>query len=247
MFNQDGYEMGRLRIEQYFQYQDAKSLFAAIETRFCGNEATKKTQKTLLKKMYENFSTTNLNLNFLRSLPSKWNTHVVVWRNKSDLYIMSIDDLYNNFKMVEQEVKRTTSSNSNSKNMAFVSSHSTNSTNEVHTTYGVSTASTQSGTTSTQVNITSSQTSTADLSDATVYAFLANQSNGSQLIHEDLKQIHRDDLEEIDLKWQLALLSIRAKKFFHKTRKKITINGSDTAGFDKSKVECYNCHKDGIF
>ncbi|GKF75025.1 hypothetical protein Tco_0224469, partial [Tanacetum coccineum] len=47
------------------------------------------------------------------------------------------------------------------------------------------------------------------------------------------EQIHKDDLEEMDLKWQLALLSMRAKRFFQKTRKKITINGSDTAGFDK--------------
>nr|GEZ36456.1 ribonuclease H-like domain-containing protein [Tanacetum cinerariifolium] len=49
----------------------------------------------------------DLNLKFLRSLPSEWNTHVVVWRNKSDLDTMSIDDLYNNFKIVEQEVKGT--------------------------------------------------------------------------------------------------------------------------------------------
>nr|GEZ31851.1 ribonuclease H-like domain-containing protein [Tanacetum cinerariifolium] len=54
--------------------------------------------------------------------------------------------------------------------------------------------------------------STANLSDATVYTFLANQPNGSQLVHEDLEQIHKDDLEEIGLKWQLALLSMRAKR-----------------------------------
>nr|GEV34062.1 hypothetical protein [Tanacetum cinerariifolium] len=168
-------------------------------------------------------------------------------RNKPDIDTMSIDDIYNNFKIVEQEVKRTASSNSSSQNMAFVSSHNTNSTNEVYTAYEVSTASTQSSTASTQVGTAISQTSTANLSDATVYASLANQSNGSQLIHEDLKQIHKDNLEEMDLKWQLALLSMRAKWFFQKTKKKITINGSDTFGFDKSKVECYNCHKMGHF
>ncbi|GJS79415.1 hypothetical protein Tco_0729296 [Tanacetum coccineum] len=52
----------------------------------------------------------DLNLKFLRSLPSEWNTHVVVWRNKPDLDTMSFDDLYNNFKIVEQEIKRTASS-----------------------------------------------------------------------------------------------------------------------------------------
>ncbi|GKA87631.1 putative ribonuclease H-like domain-containing protein [Tanacetum coccineum] len=176
------------------QYKDAKTLFAAIQTRFGGNEATKKTQKTLLKKMYENFSAPNtesldsifnrlqkivsqlailgenisqedLNLKFLRSLPSEWNTHVVVWRNKPDLDTMSFDDLYNNFKI--KGINK--------------------STNEVNTAYGVSTANTQVSSASTQVSTPSTQ----------------------------------------------------------KTGRKITINGSDTAGYDKSKVECFNCHKIG--
>ncbi|GJZ63456.1 ribonuclease H-like domain-containing protein [Tanacetum coccineum] len=234
------------------QYKDAKTLFAAIQTRFGGNDATKKTQKTLLKQMYENFSAPStesldsifirlqkiisqlailgenipqedLNLNFLRSLPSKWNTHVVVWRNKPDLDTMSFDDLYNNFKIVEQEVKGTASSSS------------------------ISTANTQVSPASTQVSTASTQVSTANLSDDTVYAFLASQPNGSQLVYEDLEQIHEDDIEEMDLKWQLALLSMRTRRFFQKTGRKITINGSDTAGYDKSKVECFNCHKMGHF
>ncbi|GKG17519.1 hypothetical protein Tco_0362476, partial [Tanacetum coccineum] len=141
---------------------------------------------------------------------------VVVMRNKPDLDTMSFDNLYNNIKIVEQEVKRTASSSlsSSSQNMAFVSSPS--STNEVNTAYGVSTAntqvsptSTQVSTASTQVSTASTQVSTANLSDATIYAFLANQPNGSQLVHEDLEQIHEDNLEDMDLKWQLALLSMR--------------------------------------
>ncbi|GKE18619.1 ribonuclease H-like domain-containing protein [Tanacetum coccineum] len=191
---------------------------------------------TQLAILGENISQEDLNLKFLRSLPSKWNTHVVVWRNKPDIDTMSFDDLYNNFKIVKQEVKGTT--NSSSQNLAFVSS--TSSTNEVSTAYRVSTANTQVSTASTQVN-------TANLSDDTVYAFLANQPNGSHLVHEELKQIHKDDLEEMDLKWQLALLSMRTRKFLQKTGRKITINGSDTVGYDKSKVECFNYHKLGHF
>ncbi|GJS73985.1 hypothetical protein Tco_0706826 [Tanacetum coccineum] len=143
---------------------------------------------------------------------------------------MSFDDLYNNFKIVEQEVKGT----ANSQNLAFMSSVS--STNKVNIAYGVSIANTQVSTASTQV-------STANLSDDTVYTFLASQQNGSHLAHDDLEQIHEDELEEMDLKWQLALLSMRTNKFFQKTCRKITINGSETAGYDKSKVECFNCHK----
>ncbi|GJS08392.1 ribonuclease H-like domain-containing protein [Tanacetum coccineum] len=51
----------------------------------------------------------------------------------------------------------------------------------------------------------------------------------------------------MDLKWQLALLSIRARRYFQRTGKKIAINRSDTTGYDKSKVECFNCHKMGHF
>ncbi|GKA08417.1 ribonuclease H-like domain-containing protein [Tanacetum coccineum] len=125
---------------------------------------------------------------------------------------MSFDDLYNNFKIVEQEVKGTasSSSSSSSQNMAFVSSPS--STNEVNTAYGVSTANTQVSPASTQVSSASTQVSTANLSNATVYAFLASQPNGSQLVHKDLEKIHEDDLEEMDLKWQLALLSMRTRR-----------------------------------
>ncbi|GJV10380.1 hypothetical protein Tco_1351921 [Tanacetum coccineum] len=110
----------------------------------------KKTQKTLLKQMYETFNASSselldsifnrlqkiisqltilgeiitpeeLNLKFLRSLPTEWGMHVVVWRNKSDLGSISFDDLYNNFKIVEPEVKRSviSSSNSGSQNCGF--------------------------------------------------------------------------------------------------------------------------------
>ncbi|GJT27831.1 putative ribonuclease H-like domain-containing protein [Tanacetum coccineum] len=59
--------------------------------------------------------------------------------------------------------------------------------------------------------------------------------------------IDDDDIEEMDIKWNMGLLSMRVDRFWKKTGKKITIQGSDVAGFDKSKVECYNCHKLGHF
>nr|GEV33037.1 hypothetical protein [Tanacetum cinerariifolium] len=175
----------------FSKYKDAKTLFEAIQARFGGNDATKKTQRTLLKQMYKNFNAPSTDL------PSEWNTHVVVWKNKADLDTMSIDDLYNNFKIVKQEVKRivVSSSSLGSQNMAFLSSPG--SINEVDT------ASNQVSDVSTLVSIVSSHDNTANLSDATVY--------------------------------------------FRRTSKKITINGSDTVGYDKTKVECFNCHKMGHF
>ncbi|GJW81292.1 RNA-directed DNA polymerase, eukaryota [Tanacetum coccineum] len=110
---------------------------------------------------------------------------------------------------------------------------------------GVSTTSAQ--TAGVQVSTTSTVVAAASLSYDTVCAFIATQPNGSQIKYEDITQIVDDDIEEMDIKWNLALLSMRADRFWKKTGKKITIQGSDVAGFEKSKVECFNCHKMGHF
>nr|GEZ07202.1 ribonuclease H-like domain-containing protein [Tanacetum cinerariifolium] len=81
----------------------------------------------------------------------------------------------------------------------------------------------------------------------TACAYIASQSSGSQITFVDINLIDEDDIEEMDIKWNMALLSMRAYKFWKKTGKKISIHGSDVAGFDKSKVECFNCHKMGHF
>ncbi|GJT86725.1 hypothetical protein Tco_1068442 [Tanacetum coccineum] len=125
------------------QYKDAKTLFEAIEARFGGNKATKKTQKTLLKQITNDVNTSNILVN----------------------------------------------------------------------------------TASSSFSTASSTDNTARLSDATIYAFLANQPNGSQVVHEDLEQIHEDNFEEMDLKWQLALLKESSFKAM------LDIDG---AGFDWS-------------
>nr|GEV95321.1 putative ribonuclease H-like domain-containing protein [Tanacetum cinerariifolium] len=88
---------------------------------------------------------------------------------------------------------------------------------------------------------------TLNLSDAVIHAFLASQPHSPQLVNEDLEHIHPDDLEEMDLRWQMAMLTMRAKRFLKKIRKKLTVNGNETIGFDKSNVECYNYHKRGHF
>nr|GEU46285.1 hypothetical protein [Tanacetum cinerariifolium] len=86
-----------------------------------------------------------------------------------------------------------------------------------------------------------------NLSDADICAFFASQSNSSQLIHEDLQQIYPDDMEEIDLRWQMAMLTMRARRVLKNRGRKLTVNGNKTIGFDKSIVKCYNCHKKGHF
>ncbi|GJR23845.1 ribonuclease H-like domain-containing protein [Tanacetum coccineum] len=189
--------------------KDAKSLLQAIEKRFRGNDATKKTQRNLLK-------------------------------NKHEIDTLSSDDLYNNLKIYKPEVKGTSSSNLNTQNVAFVSSKSTSSTNgAVNTSHDTTTTSTQDNT----VN----STTIDNLSDAVICAFFACQPNSPQLDNEDLQQINPDDLEEMDLRWQMTMLTMRARRFLKNTGRKFSVNGTKTIGFDKSKVECYNCHKRGHF
>ncbi|GJS36468.1 ribonuclease H-like domain-containing protein [Tanacetum coccineum] len=126
--------------------------------------------------------------------------------------------------------------------MAFVSSsnNNTSSSNEaVNASHGVTTA-------STQVNAANS-TNIDNLSNVVICSFFASQPNSPQLAHEDLQQTHPDDLEEMDLRWQITMLTMRARRFLKNTGRKLTVNGNETIGFDKSKVECYNCHNRGHF
>ncbi|GJT12009.1 putative ribonuclease H-like domain-containing protein [Tanacetum coccineum] len=126
--------------------------------------------------------------------------------------------------------------------MGFVSSSNNNTSNPnkaVNAAHGVATA-------STQVNIAYS-TNIDNLSDAVICSFFASQPNSPQLAHEDLQQIHPDDIEEMDLRWQIAMLTMRARRFLKNTGRKLSVNGNETIGFDKSKVERYNCHKRGHF
>nr|GEY27557.1 hypothetical protein [Tanacetum cinerariifolium] len=82
-----------------------------------------------------------------------------------------------------------------------------------------------------------------NVSDVIICSFFASQPNSPQLVHEVLEKIYPDDIEEMDLRWQMAMLTMMARSFLKKIGRKLTINGSETIGFDKSNVECYNCHK----
>ncbi|GJY89458.1 uncharacterized mitochondrial protein-like protein [Tanacetum coccineum] len=187
---------------KFNSYKDAKTLMQAIENRFGGNTATKKTQKNLLKQQYENFAASNtkviektyerfqklisqlemhgevipqedINQKFLRSLSQEWTMHTIVWRNKPEIETLSLDDLFNNLKAYESE------------GAADISK------------------------------------TVENLNDAVIYSFFASQLSIPQLDNEDLQQIHPDDLEEIDLRWNIAMLTMRARRFLKNTRRKL--------------------------
>nr|GEV26295.1 hypothetical protein [Tanacetum cinerariifolium] len=104
---------------------------------------------------------------------------------------------------------------------------------------GVNTASTQGA--------ADSLTIVENLSDAVIYSFFTSQLSIPRLDNEDLQQIHHDDLEEMDLRWNIDMLTMRARRFLKNTRRKLDIAIKERIGFDKTKVECFNCHKRGHF
>ncbi|GJU00046.1 putative ribonuclease H-like domain-containing protein [Tanacetum coccineum] len=201
---------------RFHAIKDAKTMWAAINSRFGGNVESKKMQKNVLKQQFENFSVSDTEgldkaYDRFQKLISLLEVHALIMRNKAGIDNLDIDDLYNNLKVFEADIKGSSRSSSNSQKMAFLSAEDTSSNNEVSTANGVPTPS------------------------------------SPQLDDEDLEQIDHDDLEKIDLKWQVAMLSMRVKRFYKKTGRKLIFNGKEPVGFDKTKVECFNCHRRGHF
>ncbi|GKB21868.1 ribonuclease H-like domain-containing protein [Tanacetum coccineum] len=91
--------------------------------------------------------------------------------------------------------------------------------------------------------VADSSTTFENLSNVMIYSFFASQPSTPQLDNEDLQQIYLDDLEEIDLRWNIAMLTARARRFLKNTGRKLDMTNKERIGFDKSKVECFNCQK----
>nr|GEU85564.1 hypothetical protein [Tanacetum cinerariifolium] len=175
-------------------HKDAKTLMEAIEKRFGGNKETKKVQKTLLKQQYENFI--GLSSESLDQIHD---------RNKTDLEEQSLDDLFNSLKIYEAKVKSSSCASTSTQNIAFVSSQNTDSTNE--------SVSIVASVSSVSAKVPAAALPNVDtLSNAVIYTFFASQSNTPPLDNDDLKQIDDDDLEEMDLKWQMAMKGHFARK-----------------------------------
>nr|GEU39931.1 retrovirus-related Pol polyprotein from transposon TNT 1-94 [Tanacetum cinerariifolium] len=198
---------------KFNSYKDAKTLMEAIEKRFGLDQIHDRLQKLIsqLEIHGVSFSQKDVNLKFLRSLPSEWKTHTLIWRNKADLEEQSFDDLFNTLKIYETKVKQSSSISTASQNLAFLSSSHTDSTTD----------------------------------SVIIYSFFASQSTSPQLDNEDLKQIDVDDIEEMDLRWQMAMLTIRAKRpgAAEPQRRTVPVETSTSNGFvsqcDESDCESW--------
>nr|GEZ80639.1 hypothetical protein [Tanacetum cinerariifolium] len=219
-------DLWKMRIEQYFLMTDY-SLWEVIINRdspaltiVVDDQIHDRMQKLVSQLEIHGMSLSqeDVNLKFLCSLPSEWKTHTLIWRNKANLEEHSLDDLFNSLKIYKAEV---------------------NTTDSVSAATSVSAICVKLP--------LSSYPNIDSLSNAVIYSFLASQSTSPQLDNEDLKQIDVDDLKEMDLRWQMAMLTMRARRFLQKTGKNLGDNRVTSIGFDMSKVKCYNCHRKGYF
>ncbi|GJS07005.1 ribonuclease H-like domain-containing protein [Tanacetum coccineum] len=188
-------------------------------------------------------STEDANHKFLRSLPPAWFNLAMTMRTKPEVDTLSIDDLYNNLSVFEQEIQGASKTSSSAQNVDFVSQSKSN-TNKVKSgftgAYSTCTPSTSS------TNIPNKEV-LAGFADEVIYSLFAKQAEDWDLLHEDLEQIDDLDIEEMDINWQIAMIVIRMKKFYKKTGRRVRVDGKTPVGFDKKKLECFNCHNTGHF
>ncbi|GJW41390.1 ribonuclease H-like domain-containing protein [Tanacetum coccineum] len=250
------------------------SLWAAIKARFGGNKESKKMQKNLLKQQFETFvvgareeldsaydrfqniismlelydakvSCEDANLKFLRSLPSVWHVVATMIRGQPGLDELDFDDLYNNLKVYEHELKGASSSNSQS--IAFMSAEIKGSTSRQSTADDKSEIITKGYAQASSSKLKETLNSSFN-SDEIICSFFAQQASMPETHDdEDLLQIDDDAMEEIDIRWQVAMITARIRKFMRKTGRPIDLKPKNGITFDKSKIECFNCQKLGHF
>ncbi|GJX09000.1 ribonuclease H-like domain-containing protein [Tanacetum coccineum] len=104
-------------MRRFHGMDDAKEIWEAIRTRFGGNANSKKMQKAVFKQQFEAFTISSSE----GSLPLAWSNLAMTMRTKPDVDTLSIDDLYNNLRVFEQEIQGASKTSSSAQNLAFVS------------------------------------------------------------------------------------------------------------------------------
>ncbi|GJS18192.1 ribonuclease H-like domain-containing protein [Tanacetum coccineum] len=224
-------------MRRFHGMDDAKEIWEAIRTRFGGNANSKKMQKAIFKQQFEAFKISNSEglekgYDRFQQLLSQLEAHGAE---------VSTEDA--NHKVFEQEIQGASKTSSSAQNVAFVS-QSKSSTNKVKS--GCSGAYSSCTPSTSSPNIPEKEV-LAGFADEVIYSLFAKQTEDLDLLHEDLEQIDDVDIEEMDINWQIAMIAIRMKKFYKKTGRRVRVDGKTPVGFDKKKLECFNCHNTGHF
>ncbi|GJU14583.1 reverse transcriptase domain-containing protein [Tanacetum coccineum] len=210
----------------FHHLDDARDIWLAVKARFGGNDESKKMRKSMLKQEFSEFRV------------------AITLKTKGGLDYLSFDDLYNKLRTLEIDVKGGSSYDSRGTSApthsAFISAASTNSK--------MSYADSQNQSPSiTFTTASSSADTSSNVIESVLHSFVAESDPQQQITYEDFDQIGKLDLEELDIKWQMAMLSVRINRFEKKDGRKMKFNNRDAARFDKKKVKCYKCSELGHF
>nr|GEV02204.1 ribonuclease H-like domain-containing protein [Tanacetum cinerariifolium] len=216
-------------LAKFHKMADAKEMWEAIKSRFCGNDESKKMQKYLLKQQFEGFSISTSE--GLHKGYDRFQT-LLIQLEINGLDTLSFDDLYNNLRVFEHDVKGTTASSLSTHNVAFMFAENTSSTNDVSTAYNVSSPSVSK----------SQKEGSSSYTDEVIHSFFKNQLSAPQPDYDDLEHIHDDDMEEMDLKWKVDMISMRIKKFHKRTGRKLQFDTKDPVDSKRRDVG-YNGNK----
>nr|GEW19587.1 hypothetical protein [Tanacetum cinerariifolium] len=211
----------------FHHLDDAKEIWLPVKARFGGNEESKKMKKTMLKQAFSEFS-----------VFEEEGLHKGY--DRGGLEYLSFDDLYNMLKSLEINVKGGSSYGSKSTivaltHSAFIGVASTN-TKMVYS---------DQPSYSSLISYTPAPSSS--IMEDVLYSFVAENEPTQQLAYEDFEQVDQLEIEELDIKWQMAMLSLRINKFQKKAGRKINFNNKDSTRFDRRKARCYNCLQLGHF
>nr|GFA48381.1 hypothetical protein [Tanacetum cinerariifolium] len=221
-------------VANFYYMDDARDICNAVKARFGGNAESKKMRKSMLKQEFSEFridEAEGLHKGYdrMQKILSSFNL-----KNKGGLELLSYDDLYYKLKTLKVDVKGYTtfsSSQSGPSHFAFVSATSASK----KMSYGDSPSYSSSTTCSAQSNSNTGSHRSSNVIEDVLQSFVADTKPEQQLAYEDFEQIEKLDLEEMDLKWQMAMLSVRVHKFEHKARRKINFDKKESARFNKKK------------
>ncbi|GJY56004.1 putative ribonuclease H-like domain-containing protein [Tanacetum coccineum] len=226
----------------FHHLDDAKDIWLAVKARFGGNEESKKMRKSMLKQEFADFKISESE--GLHKGYDRFQKVAITLKTKGGLDFLSFDDLYNKLRTLEIDVKGGSSYDSRvpaaPTHSAFISAASTNSK--------WSTADSKCQPSSVSYTTTSSSAdASGNVLENVLHSFVAESDPQQQITYEDFDQIGKLDLEELDIKWQMAMLSVRINRFEKKAGRKFKFNNKDAARFDKKKVRCYQCSELGHF
>nr|GEW65242.1 putative ribonuclease H-like domain-containing protein [Tanacetum cinerariifolium] len=220
----------------FHQLDDAREIWLAVKARFGGNEESKKMRKTMLKQEFFEFRVSEeegLHKGYDRVLPPSWSQVALTLKTRGGLEYLIFDDLYNKLRSLKINVKGGSSYGSRGTVALTYSAF-----------FGATSTTTKMGYSdppSHSSSITYTSAHFGSLMKDVLQSFVTENKPIQQLVYKDFEQVDQIDMEELDIKWQMAMLSLRINKFQKKAGRKINYNNKDSVRFDRRKARCYNC------